>query len=477
MKKETNSLIRNTGIYFLGNIGVRLLTFFLLPFYTLWFSTNEFGTFDIINTGVILLTSIVGLQLKSGVFRFIIDEKNKEKRIQILSSGVILICLCSIVFLIFSLVINLFYPIKYSILIIIYVTVSIFGAFWGLLARAYQKNTLYAISGIISALISLIVVLSLVLGAHLKVEALILSGIAGQIATWVCIEVKLHILSDIKISALSQKYIKCLLNYSIPLIPRDIFWWITNMSNRYFILFFLGTSSNGLFALAGKLSTLLVTFNIIFQMAWLENSILTYNNENRNEYYSQVFNSYARLLLSVSIILIASTGLIFRYLFAEEYSEALLYTPFLYIGSAFYGFSHFYENGYLSAKKTRPLFFFTVIFSLINILFNYIFIQLWGLQGASIAFFLTYFFFWIVLKNGVKKYFRITINYRSFIILCLLSFLFSVPILTNTNSIWINVFLIIFSLLIAAFFNKEDLLRISQKIRHKFLNVGEEIRS
>ena len=45
-------LVKNTAFVFIGNIGPRLISFVLMPFYTFWLSESDFGIQDIISVYV-----------------------------------------------------------------------------------------------------------------------------------------------------------------------------------------------------------------------------------------------------------------------------------------------------------------------------------------------------------------------------------------------------------------------------------------
>ena len=61
MSKE-GTLVKNTIIYAIGNFGSKILSFLLLPFYTYYLSTNDYGYFDLITTTISLLTPIITFQ-------------------------------------------------------------------------------------------------------------------------------------------------------------------------------------------------------------------------------------------------------------------------------------------------------------------------------------------------------------------------------------------------------------------------------
>ena len=57
-------LIRNTGIIAIGKMSVQILNVLLLPIYTKYLSTEEYGQADLILTYVTLFLPIISLQVE-----------------------------------------------------------------------------------------------------------------------------------------------------------------------------------------------------------------------------------------------------------------------------------------------------------------------------------------------------------------------------------------------------------------------------
>ena len=74
MSKE-RTLAKNTIIVSIGKISTQLISFLLLPLYTAYLSTNEYGTVDLLNTLISLIIPIISLKIDQGIFRFLIDER------------------------------------------------------------------------------------------------------------------------------------------------------------------------------------------------------------------------------------------------------------------------------------------------------------------------------------------------------------------------------------------------------------------
>ena len=79
---ENKTLLKNTGLIAIGNLGAKVLTFLLLPLYTSILSTEEYGTFDFIVALSSFLIPLVSLSMNEAMFRFIIEGGNDRESVQ-----------------------------------------------------------------------------------------------------------------------------------------------------------------------------------------------------------------------------------------------------------------------------------------------------------------------------------------------------------------------------------------------------------
>ncbi len=87
-----------------------------------------------------------------------------------------------------------------------------------------------------------------------------------------------------------------MIKYSIPLIPATIFWWITNVSNRFIVAYVLGSEANGIYAVSYKIPTIIVLISNIFMDAWQMSAVTEENRLSRQKFFSKVFNIYQSIL-------------------------------------------------------------------------------------------------------------------------------------------------------------------------------------
>ena len=76
MKKNERGkyLAKNTALFALGNIGTKMISFFLVPIYTNALSTSEYGVTDLIASICTVLVPILTCNIGESVMRFALDE-------------------------------------------------------------------------------------------------------------------------------------------------------------------------------------------------------------------------------------------------------------------------------------------------------------------------------------------------------------------------------------------------------------------
>ena len=205
-----------------------------------------------------------------------------------------------------------------------------------------------------------------------------------------------------------------MIKYSLQLMPNSISWWITSYADRFMIKMFLGMSMNGIYAIAAKFPSALSMITSIFYSAWQEQAILTYDDENRDEYYSKIFAQYYKALFCIILMAIPLTKVVINYTMTQEFHSASKYIGFLYLAGVFQAFSAFYGTGYLSTRQTRGAMTTTIVGAIMNVVINALFMPKYGLQIAGFSTFFSYVTVWGLRIFQTRKYFRIYIRWGKF---------------------------------------------------------------
>ena len=79
MNRKQKELSKNTLLFTISSFGSKLLTFLLVPLYTSYLTTEDYGFADLVSTTVTLVLPILLVCIESGLLRFSFD---KDKTIE-----------------------------------------------------------------------------------------------------------------------------------------------------------------------------------------------------------------------------------------------------------------------------------------------------------------------------------------------------------------------------------------------------------
>ncbi|MFW7431956.1 lipopolysaccharide biosynthesis protein [Vagococcus carniphilus] len=403
-------LFSNSLIFAIGNLGSKLIVILLVPLYTYTLSTTEYGVTDIITTTSNLVLPLITLSIYEAVLRFTMDKDyDKEK---VLTSGFFITLVGNLFLLLMIPIIKNLTNNDYLVYFYLLLMIQTFQSLLSQYVRAVGKVKEFAINGILNAfLVGSFNVLFLV---KLKygISGYLLSIIIAGFISVVYLSVVSEVIKIVKIRKFDLILSKTLIKYSIPLIPNSFMWWVINTSNRYFIVYFIGMSENGLFSVANKIPSILSIFQSIFFQAWQLSAIDEYDSENKDKFYSNVFNFFSAFMIIVTSGILLFLRIIIRYILSPEYYLSWKYVPFLLIGILFSSFSSFYGTNYIAAKKTSGVLTSSLLGAAINVFLCYILIPGFGVNGASFATMISFLFMWGYRVFDTRKMISIDVKWK-----------------------------------------------------------------
>ncbi len=405
-------LLSNATILGIGTFSSKLLVFFLVRFYTSCLTTAEYGTADLITQTAIFLIPLLSLGIYDAIFRFCIDDVGNRKKI--LSSGLIVFIASGIIFSLFTPLLELIEMTKgYGWLIILYAISSALHSIFAQFVRARGEMRLFAIQGIVGTVLTIAFNLIFLLGFDMNILGYVLSVVLADAlcSLFIFIVAKLH--TEIDFSLFDFKTVKSMLRYSLPLIPTTIFWWVTNVSDRYMIRYMLGADINGLYAVSNKLPTILILISAIFCEAWQYSAVKEKGDDKKehSDFFAKTFDNFQAVMFISATFLIAFSQIATRILTTSAYFESWQYIPILSCATVFSSLVTFMGVIYLMEKKSMLSFYTAMIGALLNLGLNYLLIPTsLGANGAAIATFASYFVVFIIRAINTKKYMDFKMN-------------------------------------------------------------------
>jgi len=415
-------LISNTIIFGIGTFGSKMLVFLLMPLYTRVLTSSDYGIVDLIIQTSNLLIPIVSLGIANGVIRFGLDKSVKKS--DVFSIGLItIICGFGIFLILIPVLSKITYISGHTALIYIFVLMSCLRTLCSQFVRAKEYVKLYAIDGVISTITIIIFnVLFLVvfkLGITGYVLAIVMSDMLSTLFLfWAA---KLH--RYVRIKNVKKDTAISMIKYSMPLIPATIFWWITNVSNRFIVAYVLGSEANGIYAVSYKIPTIIVLISNIFMDAWQMSAVTEENKLSREKFFSKVFNVYQSILFLSASGIILFSKVVTKVLVSDAFYLSWKYIPFLVMATTFSCLVTFLGSVYMVEKKSILTLSTTVVGAFVNVLLTFVLINKFDVNGAAFATFISYLIVFILRAINTKQFIKISWNapklcLNLFIVMC-----------------------------------------------------------
>lgn len=415
VKPNTSFINRiKTGLSFgIGVIGSKLILFLLWPLYTNFLSADEIGEIDLISNTLMLLVPIVTLSIGESILIFG-KEKNLNPK-QVFNNGMLIIYAMLValipLFLIFAqnpmILFSLLILVLQSMYVLVQQQLKVLGKF-----SVYAESTL--LDSVITGGTMFIALKYFSLGT----QGFLITRSIGLGISLVYLLFIRGMVQQISIPKVDKKLLKEMLKYSIPIIPSGIIWFIIQLSDRYFVSFYLGLSATGIYAIANKIPSLLYLINIVFYQSW--QVMILEKKENVEDHLRRYFSFYASFLIIISSIMMTFSKWLANLLFASDFAAVGTLMPFIYIGIVFNSLGLCLSSYYFISKNSKAILLANIFGGILNVILNIMLIPVLGIIGGIISTSVSYILIFLihVTKTGIlKKYQFKGILVLSFLIL------------------------------------------------------------
>lgn len=450
---KNKELVKNTIIIFIGKFCTQFITLLLLPLYTHFLSTEDYGYIDLIQTYLTFFIPLILLKIDAGIFRFLIDaRKSEEEKNKIITNGIFIMFVELIISTILFAVAVKIFSIKYSILIVMNLISLSVLTFLLQIVRGIGKNKQYSFSSIIAAIVTIVLNLIFLVGFHKNGKYVLIASLISNIICTIYLLIVNKILKNVKIKYIDKKLIKDLLKYSIPMIPNELSWWIVHVSDRTIISYALGVAANGIYSVSCKFSNILSSIFNIFNLSWQESAALHINDTDKDEFFSNVINKVFNLFICFCIGILACLPFVFELLIKDSYREAYKYVPILLLANIFSVLIGLIGSIYVAKKMTKEVAKTTMIAAIINLTIDIALIKVIGIYAAAISTLVSYMLLAIYRYIDVQKYVKVKIPIKNIVVNSIIFIL--VVVLYLYNNIALNVINLLLCILYAIIVNK-----------------------
>ena len=405
-------LFSNTLTFAIGSFSSKILVVLLIPIYTNALSDTEMGITDILTQIANWAIPIASVTIAEAVIRFGLDKAYDKKAVFTIGNVVCLSGLAIfgvIMFVVTAAGVAEKYLGSYSLILYLYIFMSSMKTLYSTYVRAIEKVRLFALNGIIATFFTL---LFNVLFYMVFPKDHAFFGIGGVFASPVAKYLLAVLLSDFisiifliftaklwqhfDMKRMNRDLLRTMMQYSVPLIPAQLLWLITNSSDSFMTAGILGDGYNGILTASYKIPNIVATVYLVFGQAWNMSAITENDSKDRDRFYERVFD------FNQSLIYILAGGCLLviqpltNVLIGKEFHDSICYSPILIYSTVFSCFTTFMGSIYIATKRSKRSLFTSLISGVVNVGLNLLLIPRIGLYGPAISTVAAYFTVFIV---------------------------------------------------------------------------------
>ena len=407
-KDRNRYLLKNTTIFAIGNLGTKIINFFLVPLYTGILTQEEYGTTDVIYTILTIVSPFIMLSMGEAILRFSLDKDADHNKI--LSISFVTMIVGSILALFTIPVLGFFDTLsKYAVLIYLYLIMLASHSLLLCYLRGREKLVLYTICNLLCTFC--------IAGLNVVFLSFYRWGIKGYLLAYILAYAISNVVSIIvgrQYKVLSSfefsfPLFKKMFVFSLAVIPNSLMWWITNSSDRLMVTSMVGIAANGIYAVSSKLPSLVSALSDIFLKAWSYSAVKEEESNEGAAYSNLVYEKMLESLCIIGALLLLILKPFTKIYVSHSYYIAWKYSTWLIVGSIFSCLGTFVGTPYFVHKDSKANLYSSMFGAIINIILNLLLIPVMGVMGAAIATCISYVSVYIYKVIDTRKYLKLRV--------------------------------------------------------------------
>ena len=385
-----STLIKKTGLFFVGNLASKCLSAVIVPIYALYVSASDLGDYDFLLTLSAVLYPVAFLAIWEAVLKFGMGCSTSHQQGRIASNAIRASFPVAVVssLLLASLLALGGTSTEYCCLLVFMSMLTGAATIWQYCARSRQRTKDYIVSGIIGSVANFALIVTLVCVFHMGAVGLATSYGIGQLCIVVFLETKMHIFSDVTESRLDQDLLKEMLKYSVPCVFNLLSFSLLTAVGRFAIIASAGNVANGQYAFAMKFAAIITAIGSIFSMAVIEEGILRAKQEKQDgliTFYSDVSRNLLGLLLSLACLALPLILLFYLLVVGEEYSSSFALIPLVISYAVVNVLSTYFGSAFMAVGKTSISMWSTIAGLAVASVLTFALVDYLGTTGAAIG--------------------------------------------------------------------------------------------
>ena len=382
---------RHSAIYGLGGLVQRILAVLLLPVYTRYLSPSDYG----IVATLVALTTVLAITLRLGIsnafFRFFFDSPEREHRLLVLRTSFWFTMGMATLGLVGGVALS---PAIASVLFgssaDAEVVAAAFVGLWAqmnyeqltALFRAEERSTAFVAASLANIALTITATLILVVGLDAGPLGVIVGSFTGTLVVYLA-------LLGYRREQLGLQFDRGLLRemnrFGLPLVPSAVFLWVTNFSDRFFLLELADQEEVGLYSLGVGIASAIALLLTAFRTAWPAFAYSIDDDREARGTYAFVLTYLVLLTSWAAAALALLSPWLVEWIAAPAFARSSdVVGPLAFSVVAYAGYV-VVVVGVGRAKRTQFNWVVTGVAAAVNVALNLILIPRYGMMGAAVA--------------------------------------------------------------------------------------------
>ncbi|HET9938290.1 MAG TPA: oligosaccharide flippase family protein [Gaiella sp.] len=388
---QLRRLGRHSAIYGIGGLVSRVIAVLLLPLYTRYLSPTDYGQIETL----LALTTVMGLVLRAGItsafFRFYFDETDDDGRRRVLRTsfwftmggatlGLALLLLfaeplSSLLFgttdaadLVRAAGVALWATVNYEQLTALF--------------RVEERSVAFVCASLANIFLTIGLTLLLVVVYEQGPLGVIVGNFSGTLIVYLS-------LLGYRREQLGLEFDRGLLRemnrFGIPLVPTALFLWVTNFSDRFFLVKLADVAEAGVYSVGVRIASAMVLLLTAFRTAWPAFAYSIRDEREARQTYAYVLTYLTVITAWVALALSVLAPWLVELLADEAFAEASDVVGPLAFSTVAYAAYIVVAIGVGRARRTQFNWVVTAIAAAVNVALNLALIPAYGMVGAAIA--------------------------------------------------------------------------------------------
>lgn len=486
---RNNKIVSNSILYTISGLLIKCFSFFLLPLYTAFLSTEEYGITGLASSFLGTMSFVAAFSLYSAVMRFYVDLKDQEDKLKLFYGTIVIftffssICLGLVLTVLKGFVSKYFFSgISFYPNILLCLISLVFQCqhtIFENILKSQQKSMQYSILSVayflVTISLTILFVVRFKMGATGVILATLLAGLiySAYFITFMARTKQI-------VFRIDRNLLREALKYSIPIMPHNLSTQIATLLSMGLIGGQSSLSSLGIYTIASQFGNIADTVQGYVNQAygpWLYEKL-----HSRETHFKEDIRETSKFLISAIGLLFLGISLFSReyiVLFvSEEYRSAWQYVPLIvFVYSIKIAYYFYVEVLFYHKKASRFLFIATLSSSLVNIVLSFVLIPVYGIYGSILADGISMFIRVFIVVALSRKFDKVGLNLQDFVFnLTYISLFILVGIYPafkkglnqfNLQIFLYEVLIVLVYIVFVSFINKKQIARIVKQKRAK----------